>query len=229
MGRNDNLAEQVYEQTLKLLRDRGVAGPMTLSDVSLAERLGVSRTPVRTALTRLECEGLLRRVPGKGWCTIPLTLNDIEEIFDLKELLEAHAAYKAAQNLTPEGADALLSVMAEMEEAATNGDQEAEMAVDRRYHDLVLSIAGNSRLTEFDRRLDSQWYPLRKGFITLQGGMKISCEEHRLITEAIVARDPQLAAERARTHHQRVRESLLNIVENVLMPFLSLEVPTGRP
>jgi len=222
MGRTDSLVEEVHERLLELLRKRGVTGSEFLSDVSLAQELKVSRTPVRTALTMLECEGLLHRVRGKGWSTIPLTIRDIAEIFDLKEILQAHAASQAAKKLTPEQANDLLEAMQAMEEAVERQNQEAEMATDLHFHEVVLLIADSSRLTEFEKRLDSQWYPLRKGSVMLQGGMKQSCQEHRLIMEAIVARDADLAAEMARRHHRRVRDDLIHIMQDVLKPFLGI-------
>jgi DNA-binding GntR family transcriptional regulator len=220
MGRTDSMVEEVYGQILHWLRERGVTSQEIVSDVSLAEELGVSRTPVRTALTMLECEGLLRRVRGKGWSTMPLSIRDIEEIFDLKEILEAYAASQAAHNLTPASAEALQNAMREMEEAIDRDDQDAEVAADLHFHELLLQIADNARLTEIDKRLDSQWYPLRKGSVMLQGGMTQSCQEHRLLVEAVLARDADRAAEMARAHHHRVRQDLINIMRNVLKPFL---------
>ena len=220
VGRTDSLDQGVYEQLLQLLRRRGVIHPEILSDVSLAEELGVSRTPVRTALSRLEGEGLLRKVRGKGWSTLTLTVHDIEEIFDLKEILQPYVAAKAACNLTPAQADTLMEIIREMRNAVEQDDQDAEMAADLRFHELIFQIADNSRLSEFDKRLDCQWYPLRKGSFILQGGMNQSLQEHQLIAEAIVARYPDLASDLTRKHHQRVRHDLIHIMENVLRPFL---------
>jgi len=212
----------VYQQILTYVYERSLLSPEILSDVALAETLHVSRTPVRTALARLESEGLVRKVPGRGWRTLPLTAVDVEEIFDLKEMLEAHAASRAAQIITPAQSAELLGIVSDMEQAAAAGDTARERETDLRFHNLLYHIAGNGRLAQMQFRLDSQWYRLRRGHIMQRGVMQQSTQEHRLLAEAIAAGDAALAGERARQHLRRLRNNLLDIMNNIIKPFLSI-------
>lgn len=218
------LVEQVYCQILTLLYNRGMAGAEALNAGSLAESLGVSRTPVNMALMRLGSEGLIRKNAGKGWVTIPMTLQDIEEIFDLKDLLEPLVARRAVERITTEAAAELMSVMEDMERASETQDLETWLAADHRYHDLLFNMAGNERLKQFETQLNSQLYRLWAGHSAMEGQMAKSCIEHRTVAEAVVSRQPDLAAESTLKHVRSLRASLVDVMKNVLIPFLGQEL-----
>jgi DNA-binding GntR family transcriptional regulator len=217
-----NLVDQVYEQIVGLLTERLWTRAEDLSDLSLAQKFGVSRTPVRMALARLESEGLVQRVPGRGWFASPLTTKDIEEIFDLKVTLEPFAARQAAEKITPDLATALLAIIEDMKRAADDKSLEEWSAADMRFHDLLFRIAGNDRLRQFVTRLSSQWYRYRVGYITPPGQMDVLWEEHRVIAEAIAAGNPDLAADNSRKHIQHTRTRLLEITRSILAPYLGV-------
>ena len=223
-ARADTLVEQVYSQVLNLLYRRGLTGVETLNGGNLAESLGVSRTPVNLALARLEGEGLVHRSATKGWVTIPLTLEDIEEIFDLKEVLEPLTARKAAQRITPEAATELMSIVDDMEMASKTRDLEKWLTADHRYHTLLFSTARSRCLARFQVDLNNQLYRLWVGYSSMEGHMAQSCVEHRIVAEAIVAREPDLAAERASQHIHSLRSSLIDVIKNILIPFLGQEL-----
>lgn len=221
--KNPSLVDTVYEQILSWLNDRGLTGTETLHAASLAEELRVSRTPVNMALVRLECEGLIEKNDGKGWATIPLCLKDIEGIFDLKDLLEPLTVRRAAERITPQAAETLLSIVEEMERASAANDLESWLAADRRYHDLLHDLAGNRFLKRFQEQLNNQLYRLEVGHFAMEGRMETACAEHRQVAEAIAAGQPEQAAECALAHIRALRESMLNVVKNVLIPFLGQE------
>ncbi|MBN1316072.1 MAG: GntR family transcriptional regulator [Anaerolineales bacterium] len=221
---SDTLVDQVYEQILDFLYYRGLSGIEVLSVGNLAEKFGVSRTPITMALVRLESEGLIKRSSAKGWATVPLTLADITEIFDLKDLLEPMVAKKAAENITPQAAEELESIMNLMEAASEARNLENWLSADHRYHDLLFRIANNQRLWKFQEELNKHLYRLWIGYSSMEGHMAISCVEHREVGEAVVAGDPELAEARALYHSQSLRKSLIDVVENVLIPFLGQEL-----
>lgn len=216
----DTVVEQVYRQVLNLLYRRGLTGVEVLNAGSLAESLGVSRTPLNLALARLQGEGLIQRSEGKGWVTIPLSLEDIEEIFDLKEIFEPLTARKAAQNIVPESARELMAIVGEMEAASQTQDLEKWLAADHRYHNLLVNLARGRFLARFQLELNNQLYRFWVGYSSMEGRMAESFVEHRNIAEAVVAGDPDLAAEQAFRHIRSLRTSLIEIVKNVLIPFL---------
>ncbi|MGQ9779774.1 MAG: GntR family transcriptional regulator [Bacillota bacterium] len=219
-----SLEDQVYDQLLNLLLKRGVADTGTLSDQSVAESLGVSRTPVRIAFARLESEGLLLRSPGKGWALAPLTPADIEEIFELKEVLETMVARKAAMKITPAVAETLKAIVEEMRQISAEGNLEKWLEVDDRFHDVLFGLSGNERLKRFVKQLNNQYHRFRVGFLMTEGRMLSSYEEHRAIAEAVMARDPDLAVENTLKHLHHVRSNLLSIMEKVLIPFLGQQL-----
>ena len=224
LEKSRNLVDRVYHQILALLHNRGLAGAEILNAANLAQEFDVSRTPVNMALVRLESERLIRKSPGKGWITVPLTLENIKEIFDLKDVLEPLTAYKAAQNISAEMAAELLSIVREMERASESECLERWLVADHRYHSLLHDVAGNSRLRQFQEQLNNQLYRLEAGHVAMGGQMATACEEHRLIAEAIASRNPELAAENALKHIRLLRERMVNVVKNVLIPFLGQEL-----
>jgi DNA-binding GntR family transcriptional regulator len=215
--------DSVYDQILSWLNDRGLSGPETFHAAALAEELQVSRTPVNMALVRLECEGLIEKDKGRGWTTVPLCLQEIDGIFDLKDLLEPLTARRAAENITPEAAATLLGIVEEMEQASETDDLEGWLAADNRYHNLLHDLVGNRFLSKFQEQLNNQLYRLEVGHFALEGRMETACEEHRRIAEAIAAGRPDRAAECALTHVRTLRTSMLSVVKNVLIPFLGQE------
>lgn len=221
---SDTLVDQVYEQILDYLYYRGLSGIEVLSVGNLAEKFGVSRTPITMALVRLESEGLINRSSAKGWATAPLTLRDLTEIFDLKDLLEPMVARKAAENIAPQAAKELEQIVAQMEKASEDRNLADFLSADHRYHDLLFQIADNKRLWKFQEELNKHLYRLWIGYSSMEGHMAISCIEHREVGEAVVAGNPDLAEARARYHSQSLRKSLIDVVENVLIPFLGEEL-----
>ena len=192
---SQDLVEQAYQQIQSLLYHRGLTNTETYSDVTLAETLSMSRTPIRAALTILENEGLLQRVPGKGWSTIPLTITDVNEIFYLKEVLECRVAYEAAARISPESAQAVQLAMDDLKKATETGDLEAWLSADYRFHQLLFDAAGNERLQRFITQLDNQWYHFLVAHILAEGSIAAMYDEHRRIADAVVAHDSELAAD----------------------------------
>jgi DNA-binding GntR family transcriptional regulator len=218
--RGETLVDQVYEQIQEMLYNRGLSGVESLSAGGLADSFGVSRTPVNMALIRLESEGLIRRASGKGWVTVPLTLKDVEEIFDLKDVLEPLMVRRAAENITPEAAAELSRALVAMEEASETGDLDAWLLADRRYHDLLFQLAASQRLHQFLRQLNHQLYRLWIGYSAMEGRMAVSCAEHQSLGQVIMAGDADRAAREALRHSQSLRDNLTEVIKNVLIPFL---------
>jgi DNA-binding GntR family transcriptional regulator len=219
-----NLVDSVYAQLLDLVNSRGLASTEVLNASSLAQELGVSRTPVTMALMRLESQGLIQRHSAKGWITVSLSIEDIEGIFDLKHLLEPLEARRAAEKVTPEAARALAEIIEEMEQASREEDVKGWLAADRRYHHVLHKLAANARLKQFQEQLNSQLYRLNAGYVGMKGRMVQACAEHRSVAEAICDGNPVLAAQRAEEHIVSLRESLTSVVRDLLVPFLGRQL-----
>lgn len=217
-----DLTGQVYTRILSILSNRIWTGAETLNDMTLAQSLGVSRTPVRQALAKLADNGLVRKLPGKGWVPIALTLKDIRDIFEIKEALEAQVVRRAAELITPAVSEELRGVVQLMHEAESRGDLRSWIEADDRFHQLLFTIDGNERLTHTMALLDTQWYRYRMGYLAQENCLGILYEDHRLIAEAVIAGDGDGAAAAVIRHVTNVRDQILKIMRDVLMPFMGI-------
>ncbi|HYF92562.1 MAG TPA: GntR family transcriptional regulator [Symbiobacteriaceae bacterium] len=212
----DKAYDHVKTQILTMVYRPG----QLLSEPKIAEELGISRTPVREAIRRLMSEGLVNWIPGQGKVVYILSLKDLEEIFEVKESLEALAAGAAAANRTDEDAKELQQISAEMEAAAVVGDVKAWLDADTRYHDLVFDLSGKPRVRQIIANLNEQWHRLRLGLVALELRMLVSVQEHRRVTEAIVAGDREAAATAMADHLKSLQSTVMSLAKNLLIPYV---------
>jgi len=189
-----------------------------ISETDWANRLGTSRTPIREALQRLEYERLVDNEGRRGWFIHPITLEDIHCIFDMKESLEGLAAERAAQSITGEQLSLLEMTLGEMTAAANAGDLAAWWSADKTFHKVVFAAAQNDHLERVVGGLNDLWHRLRTGHLALEGRMKHSVEEHRMIKLALDAHDPAAAREAVERHLVAARRSLVNVLESMVIP-----------
>lgn len=180
-----------------------------LVEREVATRLGISKTPVRGALVRLEREGLVTMVPFKGAIVARIYKDDIREIFQLREALEGLAARLAAPMFSEadyaEGRKLLLAA-----EQAFQEERYAECSqVGHGLHDLILRRADNIRLRSIVSNLDDQLQRFRLISAQIPGRLARSSQEHVEILEALHARDAASAERLMREHLQGVLADLV--------------------
>ncbi len=195
-----------------------------LMDNDLAQRIQVSRTPIREALRRLETERLVVHDPHKGWKVCSLSLDDIQQIFDLKESLEGLAARRAVERISRKDAQKLLRIVDGMEEASRSRDHQAWVALDVQYHEIIFRASGNERLKQIVNNLNDQWRRLRLGHLAVEGRIERSSEEHRCIAEAIALHDGDRAEAMMRQHLENLKRSLISLLENMVLPLVGERV-----
>ena len=170
------------------------------SVAQLAERFGVSRTPVREALLVLERQGVVRFERNRGVRVLETTAHDLEEVFVLRLLLEVPATRRACDQLTRNdlaGLDRELKAMARL---AKEGDEAAFMAHDKRFHEIILRASGNRRLATIVSQL--------RDFVRFRGAstvgrsrdMQAILSEHVVVLDALRGRDAKAAAAAMRAH-----------------------------
>ncbi len=162
----------------------------------LAELFGTSRIPVREALRALEYEGLVRSIPRRGFTVTELDADDIEEVYDLRILLESHAVRIAVPLITDEDLEALEELYARMV-AAASGDE--QLAARERFYGRLYSITGRPKLVGLIARL-RQEIARSLRWPTLQHAP----EHHERFFEAIRAGDADGAAAQLASHYRRV-------------------------
>lgn len=180
-----------------------------LVEAELAEQLGLSRTPVREALRRLEERGLVRILPHRGAVVADLSAEEVESIYEVRVCLEGLAARLAAAALTP----AQLARIGQLEGAcarlASSGDILALMAANDQFHDAIYGAAGNPCLLELIRQLRQRVNLLRYNAWALPARIGRSLEEHRQILELLRARASGRMAGLIRTHLRPARDAYL--------------------
>jgi DNA-binding GntR family transcriptional regulator len=200
-------AARAYQAIKETILDRTYPGGTLLTEGELADRVGVSRTPVREALLRLEGDGLVRLYPKKGALVLPVSAAEIADVLETRELVEAHTAMKVAdaEGLLPELGDRL----AEMRAARTAVDTVAFMAADRAFHRAVVAAAGNAVLTGlYDSLRDRQ---LRMGVEYMRSGaerMDRAIAEHEAIAGALASGDRERIRRSVHRHTSTLRATL---------------------
>lgn len=195
--------ERAYHAIRRRLADGTFAPGEHLSEEWLAAELGVSRTPVREALRRLDAEGWVRLVPNHGAFAAPWSRRDIVEVFDLRALLEPHAAACAARAGDAAGLAALRAACAEAEAAMPAADAAAWDAItdaNVRFHQALWAMSGQPRLAAVLAGLAVAPMMLRNFRNFDARGIRRSLEQHRELIAAIEARDADWAAAVMRAH-----------------------------
>ena len=181
VARGRSAAEVAYDYVKERLLDGRFAGGTLLSENELAQRLGVSRTPVRHAFVQLEAEALLELYPKRGALVVPISPSEAEDVLEARLLIEQHCARRVAASGAADGA-ALHALIAEQERALAAGGKGFAWA-DRLFHRAIVAAAGNALLTR-------QYDALR--------------DRHQRIAAATVARDPTRIGRFILEHRQLV-------------------------
>jgi DNA-binding GntR family transcriptional regulator len=184
-----------------------------LVEKDLAERLRMSRTPIREALRRLEERGMVRIFPRRGAVVSDLSPSDVENIYAVRSHLEVFAAHLAAQHISREG----LMRVAEMETAhaklAEGRDVRVLMLANDRFHDAIYAAAENPCLVELIQQLRRQVHMVRFNAWALPERIARSLAEHRRMMEALEIRDGGGLAELTQAHIQVAKDTYLSYLD----------------
>ncbi|MFG2776620.1 GntR family transcriptional regulator [Streptomyces prunicolor] len=199
------LRDRVYEALLELITTRALQPGQHLVESELAGHLGVSRQPVREALQRLNTEGWVDLRPAQGAFVHEPTEEEADQLLTVRTLLEAEAARLAAVNAGKAGIAVLEELCAEGERAVDADDVDAAVAMNARFHAKIMELAGNAVLAELAAQVDRRvrWYYTP---VARQRGLT-SWVEHRLLIDAIAARDELRAGLLMSEHTEHTRRS----------------------
>ena len=166
----------------------------TLNELKLTKELGVSRTPIREALTQLELEGLVKNIQNKGAVVVGISQKDIEDIYEIRLRLDCFAAELATGNITGEQLDRLEQAVELQAFYAEKGDTEQVRKYDSEFHNTIYEASGNRPLCAMLKSFHNQIRRARGISLGVTGRSAKSIEEHRGILEAVKAHDSKLAS-----------------------------------
>lgn len=171
-----------------------------LMEVTLANRLGVSRTPVREAIRKLELEGLVVMVPRKGAEVARITVSDLKDVLEVRCHLEEFAATIACDRITEEEKKEFNVALEAFEEAIRFKDLKLIAERDVAFHDVIFKATKNKRLLQIINNLREQIYRYRIEYIKDFDYHEVLVKEHRQIMKAILDGDKKAAEQIMRTH-----------------------------
>jgi DNA-binding GntR family transcriptional regulator len=175
------------------------------SAVSLAEHLGVSPTPVREAMLELARSGLVEVLPNRGFRVTVVDEQDLDEICELRLMLEVPALKLIAERASDEELETLVQPLLKLEAAAKLGDVPAFLVADRDFHLRLLSLARNDRLVEIIAGLRDQTRIVGLQSLAAAGTLEATAAEHRPILDALRARDMRAAQQLIASHLEHTR------------------------
>ena len=188
-----SLADQVFEHLeTDILSGKYNKGEI-LTESKLSVELGVSRTPIREALRRLEQEHLIEEAP-KGVVVVGISERDLEDIFAVRLKLEGQAAAMAAQNYTDEQLAVVREALEFQEFYLNKNDPDRIKSMDSRFHETIYKMSGSTVLYDVLEPLHKKILKYRRASVSNTGRAEASVAEHRAIYEALAARDSALVS-----------------------------------
>ena len=203
-----SLADQVFEKLENDIITGVYPRGEVLTELKLVEQLGVSRTPIREALRRLEQERLIADSP-KGSVVLGITVEDLMDIMDIRQHIEGLAAWHATKNMTPEGLERLRQISGLQDYYYSKQDIEQLRQVDDQFHDTIYELSGRSVICDTLLPLHRKTMRYRKISIQDQDRLDRSVREHKAIFAAIVAGDADLAAKLVTEHIANAKENMI--------------------
>ena len=179
-----------------------------LTELKLVEQLGVSRTPIREAMRRLEQERLIEET-GKGSLVLGVTSDDLLDIMNIRERIEGLAAYYACVNMTPEGLKELEHIVDLQDFYYERWDVERLQQADDQFHDMICELSQRNVICDTLVPLHRKTRRYRKTVMREKDRTANSLREHRAIVEAMKTGDPDRVQQTMDMHLQKVKEHLL--------------------
>ena len=210
--------QPLREVVCETLRNAIVAGILQpgerLMEIQVAEELGVSRTPVREAIRKLELEGFVVMIPRRGTYVSDLSIKDITEVFEVRTSLDILAAGLAAERITEEELEQMERLLVEIGGYIEENDMEKIVEADSQFHDILYRASRNERLVGIINNLREQLTRFRSLSMSYPGRLKAMFAEHTRMVESLGQRNVALAQQLAGEHMVNAEQVLLkNMLE----------------
>lgn len=213
MGDGGSLTNRVQAAIEQMIMNGELRGGDKVNEISLSEKFGTSRGPLREACRALAQEGLLVAIPNRGVFVRELDLREALEVYDVRSALDELMGRLIAERVTDSQIKELYGLVDTMDHAAADRDLERYYPANLEFHNRLLALANNRRLERLYRGLIKELHLFRRKGLLQSGSMRISNEEHRQIVQSIDARDPIAAGVSMKSHVLAAKYRLLAAVE----------------
>ena len=180
-----------------------------LMEIHLANRLGVSRTPIREAIRKLELEGLVTMIPRRGAEVAQITEKSLQDVMEVRRALDALSVELACERITEKELQQLKDACEHFESATETKDPRKIAQADVALHDIIVEAARNQRLVQMVNNLSQQMYRYRFEYIKDESKHQQLIEEHRIIFESLLHKDKKTAAATAKLHIDNQEASIM--------------------
>ena len=181
-----------------------------LMEIHLADKLGVSRTPVREAIRMLELEGLVTMIPRRGAEVSKISEEDLRDVLEVRRALDTLAARLACEKITAEQKEELKAAADDFVKATLSGDATTIAQADVKFHDVILKASGNKRLILIVNNLAERAYRYRLEYIKDKKNHKKLIQEHSLIMNSVINGNVREAVKHVETHIDNQEINVLN-------------------
>ena len=210
---NTNLRDQIYQIVHDMILSREILPGEKINEEDLAGKIGVSRTPVRECLCRLENEGIVEIIPRRGAFLRKYSRKKVAEVFDMREVLEGLVVRLAASVYDRELISRLRHVLDRVYSLPDQGENLTEFTrADVKFHRLLLNVCNNEMLQNAMAVINTHLQIIRARTVVIPGRARRTVEEHYLVVEAMEKQDPREAEELMRRHIESVRNHALAVL-----------------
>lgn len=203
------LRELVCETIRQAIIDGTFSPGERLMEIQMADEMGVSRTPVREAIRKLELEGFVVMIPRRGTYVADISIKDITEIYEIRTSLDVLAAGLAAERITDEELETLNRLLVEIGQYIADKNMEKIVEADTAFHDVLYQASRNERLCSIINNLREQLTGIRGRSMSYPGRLIETMDEHRSLIDSIASRDVERAQEAARMHIENAEHTLM--------------------
>jgi len=205
--------ELLNQKTYRILKRAIIRGDLTPNSklilTEIAKSLGISITPIREAINKLASEGLVTIIPNKGMIVKEINIDDFQEILQVRAFLDGLIAKLATEKITDKEIDNMMGMMHEMEQRVKEDDRLTYNDLDIKFHDFLLTIAGNKALKEiYNNHLIEHGCRFRLRTLKISDRMGKSLKEHREIALKIKERNPDEANRASQEHIENILRSI---------------------
>ncbi len=207
------LRERIYQILKTYIIEGEFKEDAKITEAELSKQLGVSKTPVREAISRLVIEGLITLHPNKRMTITKISAKDVIEVYQLRKCLCGLSATLLASKITEEDIVKFREIIREMELFVKKGNVIEYSKSADRFHSLMQHLSGNSRLGNLSNNLHEQVYRYRIKSLKVKGRIEKSLNEHKKIIEALIRHDSEQAKKFCQEH---LDNALQNILRNTI-------------